>query len=266
MTPWLDFVRAHAPEGPLRRWAREDAALLAADRDDPRVAQLAATATARIVFGSDAAIEAIERLPHPAGSLGFGFGDRRSEAWIEPAAMTDATVRRPRPRLRHLRTGGLHLAAARRAARRLARRCARPARRARGRVAAGRALDARRCTSPPRTSPPRQRAAVAGWDAVLTPGNAATLAAGAPGLPVVESPMGLFVCAATREEAVATAPGNLQTVGHVVADPADPAWVGWVACAGAKRFVPLRAMHHFGPVWDGHAFWRALFEDLELVA
>jgi hypothetical protein len=25
-------------------------------------------------------------------------------------------------------------------------------------------------------------------------------------------------------------------------------------------------MHHFGPVWDGHAFWRALFEDVELVA
>jgi hypothetical protein len=78
--------------------------------------------------------------------------------------------------------------------------------------------------------------------------------------------MALFVCAATPDEAVATAPANLQTLGHVVADPTDPAWVGRVARAGAKRFVPLRAMHHFGPVWDGHAFWRALFEDVEIVA
>ncbi len=265
MTPWLQFVRAHAPGGPLRRWAMEDAALLAADRADPRVAELAGTATARIVFGSDAAIEAIERLPHPAGSLGFGFGDRRSEAWIEPAAMTDATVGDlvrvfaifgqagcTSPRRAVLLGGSTSDALALRDT--LVEAWSR-VQRGRGAMHIASANIAA-----------RQRAAVAGWDAVLTPGNAATVAAGGPGLPIVESPMGLFVCAATPDEAVATAPGNLQTVGHVVADPADAAWIGLVARAGAKRFVPLRAMHHFGPVWDGHAFWRALFEDVELVA
>jgi Acyl-CoA reductase (LuxC) len=265
MTPWLEFVRAHAPAGPLRRWAVQDAALLAADRDDPRVAELAAAASARIVFGSDVAIEAIERLPHPAGSLGFGFGDRRSEAWIEPAAMSDATVRDlvrvfaifgqagcTSPRRAVLLGGGPADALALRDALVDAWPRVQPGRSAMHVASANVAA--------------RQRAAVAGWDAVLTPGNAATVAAGAAALPIIESPMGLFVCAATPSEAVATTPGNLQTIGHVVAAPSDPAWVGLVARAGAKRFVPLRAMHHFGPVWDGHAFWRALFEDVELVA
>ena len=265
VTPWLQFVRAHALDGPLRRWAVQDAELLAADRDDPRVAQLAATASARIVFGSDAAIEAIERLPHPAGSIGFGFGDRRSEAWIEPAAMTDATVRDL------VRVFAIFGQAG----------CTSPRRAV---LLGGSASDALALRDAlvgawPRVAPgrsamhvasanvaARQRALVAGWDAVLTPGNAATVAAGAAGLPIIESPMGLFVCAATPDEAVATAPPNLQTVGHVVVDPTDPAWVARVARARAKRFVPLRAMHHFGPVWDGHAFWRALFEDVELVA
>jgi hypothetical protein len=265
MTPWLDFVRAHAPEGALRRWAHEDAMLLAAGRDDPRVAELAAGAAARIIFGSDAAIDAIEALPHPADAPAFGFGDRRSEVWIEPSALTDATVRDlvrvfaifgqagcTSPRRAVLLDG----TAADAVALRDALVDAWP------RVELGRS--AMHVASANIAA--RQRALVAGWDAVLTPGNAAAVAAGRATLPIIVSPMALFVCAATPDEAVATAPANLQTLGHVVADPTDPAWVGRVARAGAKRFVPLRAMHHFGPVWDGHAFWRALFEDVEIVA
>ena len=265
MTPWLDFVRAHAPDGPLRRWAREDAELLAAGREDPRVAALAAGAAARIIFGSDAAIDAIEALPHPADAPVFGFGDRRSEVWIERSAMSDATVRDL------VRVFAIFGQAGCTSPRRAVLLDATPA--------AAVALRDALADAWPRVEPgrvamhiasanvaARQRAAAAGWDAVLTPGNDAAIAAGAADLPIVESPMGLFVCAATPDTAIATAPANLQTLGRVVADPADPAWIGRVARAGAKRFVPLRAMHHFGPVWDGHAFWRALFEDVELVA
>ena len=32
----------------------------------------------------------------------------------------------------------------------------------------------------------------------------------------------------------------------------------------AKRFVPVSSMHHFGHVWDGYAFWRQLFEEVEV--
>ncbi|MEA2180570.1 MAG: hypothetical protein QOG77_3867 [Solirubrobacteraceae bacterium] len=263
MTPWILFVREHAPEGPLRRWIHEDVELLAADRSDPRNAELAARAAARIVFGSDAAIEAIERLPHPADAPVFPFGDRRSEVWIEPSQVDDAVVRDlirvfaifgqagcTSPRRAVLLGGSAAEAVALRDAL----------------VDAWPAAERVAMHVASANVGARQRAAATGWDAVLTPGNAAAVAAGHAGLPVVESLMSLFVCAATPDEAVASVPPNLQTLGHVVADPADPAWLALVARSGAKRFVPLRTMHHFGPVWDGHAFWRGLFEDVELVA
>jgi hypothetical protein len=264
-TPWIAFVREHAPDGPLRRWAREDVELLAVGREDPRCAELAADACARILFGSDEAIAAIERLPHPADAPAFAFGDRRSEVWIDPSQVDDATVRDL------VRVFAVFGQAGCTSPRRAVLLDASPADALALRddlVQAWPAVERARAAMHVASAnvAARQRAAVAGWDAVLTEDNAATVAAGEAGLPIIESPMSLFVCAATPDEAVATAPSNLQTLGHVVADPADPAWLSLVARASAKRFVPLRAMHHFGPVWDGQAFWRGLFEDVELVA
>jgi hypothetical protein len=39
-----------------------------------------------------------------------------------------------------------------------------------------------------------------------------------------------------------------------------------MARARVKRFVPLSAMHHFGPVWDGYDYLLQLFECMELQA
>jgi hypothetical protein len=264
-SPWVLWLREHAPEGPLRDWARDRVTLLTADRDDPRTAELAAAAAVRIAFGSDAGVAGVERLEHPAGSYGFAFADRRSEAWIEPGRDDEATLRAlvrvfaifgqagcTSPR-RVVLVGGSDDDARALADRLLALWPEVEAQRPAMHVASANLAA-------------RQRALAAGWDARLAHESRAMVASGAADLPIVESIQSLFVCAADPAQALATAPPNLQTIGHAVAEPGAPRWLDLVARSGAKRFVPLATMHHFGPVWDGHAFWRALFEEIEVVA
>ena len=63
---------------------------------------------------------------------------------------------------------------------------------------------------------------------------------------------------------MAVLPRNIQTIGYAFANPADPAWLRVIAHTRIKRLVPIAAMHHFGPVWDGQAFWRECFEETPL--
>jgi hypothetical protein len=69
---------------------------------------------------------------------------------------------------------------------------------------------------------------------------------------------------ASIEEATASLPSNIQTIGHCVRQPHDPRWLERIARTPAKRFVPIEAMHHFGPVWDGGNYWRQFFEEVGL--
>ena len=109
-----------------------------------------------------------------------------------------------------------------------------------------------------------QEAAVAGWDPILVDDHRAMVASGPTSAPVIESAQSLFITAGDTDCAIATAPANLQTVGHALDDPASPNWISAILRAGAERFVPLARMHHFGPVWDGFTYWRALFREVEI--
>ena len=110
----------------------------------------------------------------------------------------------------------------------------------------------------------RQWATAVGWDATLTTGNAAVIAAGTVDCEPVETLMTLMIQPATVDEAITQLPDNIQTVGHAIKDYHDPIWARRIAQTGIRRFVPLARMHHFGPVWDGWMFWRQMFEDVEL--
>ena len=90
---FLDFCRTTLPQGPLAdTFLQSRVRLDSFDRDDPRVREMAASAAVRIVFGSDEAVAAIDALPHPPESISFAFSDRRSEAWLEPSRVDDATL------------------------------------------------------------------------------------------------------------------------------------------------------------------------------
>jgi Acyl-CoA reductase (LuxC) len=262
---FLEFCRTALPGGPLADYLQHRVRLDSFSRDDPRVGEMAASASVRIVFGSDEAVAAIDALPHPAESISFAFADRRSEAWIEPSRVDDATLESlakvfaiygqagcTSPRRVVLIEGTID-----------------QARTARDRLLAlwGNVI--------PRDPPmhqasanilARQHAAILGWSAELTERHGAVLAVGEASLPEIEGPSLLPFVALPLDQAIQQLPSNIQTIGHAVTDPRDPRWLRMLANTSVKRFVPLARMHHFGPVWDGLRFWQMLFEEVEVAS
>ena len=262
---FLQFAIEHLREGPLREALRATVRYDVFDRDDARNAEFAAEARSRIIFGSDAAAASIEALPHPQGSTGFAFIDRRSEAWVERELLSDELVDVL------IKVFAIYGQAG----------CTSPRRVVVLDGTKGDALELRdrmlarwpevikRRPAPHVASAcvmARQWAAALGWDARLAANNGAVLATGEAATSTFESPMGLPVVAASVEAALDALPPNIQTIGHAVHDPNSGDWLARIARSGAKRFVPVARMHHFGPVWDGVDFWRQTFEEVEVGA
>jgi hypothetical protein len=260
---FLEFAARETSPGPLLAHLRERVTYEVFDRDDARNAEMAATAMKRIVFGSDAAAAAIHSLPHPVVSSGISFIDRRSEAWLEKDVVQVSVLREL------LKVFAIYGQAG--------------------------------CTSPYRvvilnasdddvsvvcnrlvelwpevvTRKPSmhiasenvmasQWARALGWRAAMAPANAAVFAAGTVALHEFSATNALMCVPATAEQALKTLPANIQTIGYALTRPLDETWLGLLARSRALRFVPMAKMHHFGPVWDGHAYWKQCFEEIQV--
>lgn len=256
---FLAFSREHLPAGAFKDYLDQRVTTHVFDRTDPRNAELAAKAAVRIVFGSDEACNAVHALAHPAGSLGISFTDRRSEAWIEPASVTDAELTDLIKVFAIFGQAG----------------CTSPARvvllgadrdaalRFREKLASLWPSVIRADVRPhmaSRNVRDMQLLRALGWEAVNAPRNRAVLAVGEPDLPTGETAAALSITWSDTENALASQPPNIQTIGYAVGDPTSKKWLCLLASTRACRFVPIREMHHFGPVWDGQEFWRQLFE------
>jgi hypothetical protein len=78
--------------------------------------------------------------------------------------------------------------------------------------------------------------------------------------------MALAFVPASVEEAIHTLPARIQTIGYGFSAPRlETTWFNVLARTGIQRMVPLAKMHHFGPVWDGQAFWRQSFDEVEIL-
>ena len=260
---FLDYARQHLPGGALARYLGEQVRIERIDRHSPINGQMAAAAKVRVVFGSDAAVAAIHQLPHPADSVAISFGDHCSEAWVELEALSDEDA------MVLIRVFAIYGRAG----------CTSPRRVVvlGGSREDARALQQRLAQLWPkavRSDVPMhlasmnikecQLARAQGWEAGTTLRNAAVLVAGAPGLVESSGLMSLAAVPFTAAEAAAALPPNIQTIGHCLRDPQDPAWLELLARSAVKRFVPLSAMHHFGPVWDGSNYWSQFFEEVVL--
>ncbi len=228
------------------------------DRTDSRSTTWAAESSVRIVFGGDAAAQAIHGMPHPLESSGFSFTDRRSEAWIEVGAVDEAVLRDLAAVFAIYGQAG----------------CTSPARvvligatRDEALLFRSRLADAWPAAvrddvemhTDSQVTRASQWAEASGWDVQSAPRHAAALAVGPVSLPRHEANHALWISWASIDEAATTAPTNLQTIGHAVHDPLDTGWQRALARTSVRRWVPLRQMHHFGWNWDGEDWWRQLF-------
>ncbi|MBS2023550.1 MAG: hypothetical protein JST92_14185 [Deltaproteobacteria bacterium] len=275
VAPFLRFALAKLGNGALRAHLEERVRLHALERTDERVKALAAEAQVRIVFGSNAAAEAIHSWPHPLESVGFSFVDRRSEAWIDRASLNDALLTAlvkvfaiygqagcTSPRKLVL-IGGTHAQAVE-LRDRLVELWPQTVREVPMHLASANVMA-------------RQWAAALGWDTRLAGGHGAAL--GVPASPpppssgateatvalpeIPEAPLFLPVVALHEADALRTLPANLQTLGVALTGGNDRL-LQLASKSRARRIVPLARMHHFGPVWDGEAFWRQTFDVVEL--
>ncbi len=258
---FVQFAIDHLGDAELRDYLRYQVKIERFDRHDPRNAEMAANASVRIAFGSDAAMAAIHALPHPVDSIGISFGDHRSEAWVESAALDDAAV------TTLMKVFAIYGQAG----------CTSPRRVVMlgGSEADCHALRDRMLKLWPTTmkmdAPMHiaslnvmhaQLNAASGWDVKLTHRNAAVLGVGPVDKAEMSGLMSLAIVPGTVEQAIEMLPPNIQTIGHHVADASK--LLPLIAKTKAKRFVPVAQMHHFGPVWDGQNFFRQLFEEVAL--
>jgi hypothetical protein len=232
-------------------------------RDDPRSHEMARDAQIRVVFGSDAAAEAVHDMPHPVGSRGFSFIDRRSEVWIETSCATDELL------VDLLKVFAIYGQAGCTSPRRIILLDASSGEVARFgerllQVWEGLKFEAPAMHIASGNLMGKQLADAVGWNTRLAAGHGAAFATGDLSLPECSMPMGLAVVGASVQEARNALPENIQTIGYAFQDPTTPAWMRVFAGTGVKRIVPLATMHHFGPVWDGEEFWRGCFEFVSL--
>lgn len=258
---FVQFVIDNLGESELRDYLRDRVKIERFDRNDPRNAEMASNASVRIAFGSDAAMASIHALSHPVDSIGISFGDHRSEAWVETAALDDAAV------TTLMKVFAIYGQAG----------CTSPRRVVMldGSEADCHELRDRMLKLWPTTMKAdapmhiaslnvmhAQLNAASGWDVRLAHRNGAVLGVGPVDRAEMSGLMSLAVVPGTVEQAVAMLPPNIQTIGHHVRDSAK--LLPLIAKTKAKRFVPVAQMHHFGPVWDGQNFFRALFEEVEV--
>jgi hypothetical protein len=258
---FVEYAISNLGEGELRDYLRDQVKIERFDRHDPRNAEMAAGASVRIAFGSDAAMAAIHALQHPVDSIGISFGDHRSEAWAEADALDDAAV------TTLMKVFAIYGQAG----------CTSPRRVVMlgGSEADCHALRERMLKLWPttmKTDAPMHIAslnvmhaqlnAASGWDVRLAHRNGAVLGVGPVDKAEMSGLMSLAIVPGSVEEAVAMLPPNIQTIGHLVKDSSKLIKV--IGRTKAKRFVPVAQMHHFGPVWDGQNFFRQLFEEVAL--
>lgn len=260
---FLRYAVSELPPGDLQNSLATGVETVALSRDDARQEELTRFAKVRIVFGTDAAAEAIHRLPHPPDSVGFSFVDRASEAWLEPGAVNDEVLSTL------IKVFAIYGQAGCTSPKRvvLVNGTVDGARELRDRLldlwpAALGAETAMHTASDNLMADQWSRAL--GWDARRAPRNAAVLASGSRDLPGFDARMALRIQAATPEQALADLPTNIQTIGHALNAPDDAAWLELLAGSGVLRFVPLGRMHHFGSTWDGQEFWRQCFAGMEI--
>jgi len=235
---FLQFALDAMEAGPLRDWLASHVSVATWGHDDLRNRELAESAQVRIVFGSDAAAEAVHRLGSVSGAECISFVDRHSEAWLS----ADSDVA-------ELAKVFLIYGAAG---------CTSPRRvwligASRDEAIAFRERLLRVWPSgwEPTAFLSHQLARAYGWD------SERALLVGTADLQVPPGNFVLPILYGSAADAVKALPANAQTIGYAGERPD-------LTGTSVVRVVPLARMHAFGHIWDGINFWLRCLECVEV--
>ncbi len=260
---FYNYILEHAKDTVVGHYFSRSVSLDYFPRDDERHKKIAEEAAVRIVFGSDQAAMDIHQMAHPPESVGLSFINKRSEVWIQKGETDDAAL------ADLLKVFAIYGKAG----------CTSPSRlllidqtyeeaiAVRDRLVhmwskiMGEETEIHRASESVMAS---QWAVVNGWKPTITKGHGAVFAVGKPGLKLFEGFMALPIIPVTLEQAVDELPDNIQTIGVRFRDETMDTLLASLADTRVKRIVSISQMHHFGSPWDGFAFWRQLFEEVEV--
>ncbi len=257
---FLDFTLSNTDDKALQELLMNRIELEIFDRHSDKNREWAAQARLRILFGSDQAADAIEKLPHPANSHGLYFTDRKSEAWV-----SKESVQNDDSLLSLVKVFQIYGQAG----------CTSPKRVV--------LLDFNRTEAesfcqtfarlwqqnwidngPQHTASENflfsQIALAKGFTPSLLHKNGALLILSEICETYPSSPFSLSIQYGTSKDALATMPQNIQTVGLIGFDPRNVDLHVGLVQKGAKRIVPVQDMHNFDYVWDGSNIWNYLFD------
>lgn len=260
---FLDYGLDYLPDEPLKDYLLQNVQLFHFDRADKKNEEMSKGADVRIFFGSDAAAKSIQKLKRQIHTLDFFFTDKQSELWMHPSNIDDDMIVDlikvfavygqagcTSPKCVYLIDG-----------------CEKDAVRIRNRIVHlwSRVFK----EQPPQhiassVTLDEQMAKTQNWSTVVVPNRGAVIASGPVSNSVPEANMFLPITWQSIVERIESMPENIQTIGYAGLNLHTKEWQESLTKLTAKRIVPLKEMHHFGPTWDGYGFWRQLFEEVEL--
>jgi hypothetical protein len=245
-------------EGPLKSWLEEKLTLMRIARGDPKLTELSEWANIKMAFGSDAGCQSIAELPSKDDVLNFSFADKQSRIWCFKDDLNDDALQMiikvfaiygragcTSPQCITLLDGNEE--DCHQLAQQLAQHWPQTMKKdVEMHFASDNVLSF-------------QLAGANQWNATLVERNKAVLSVGPADATLPSGHLHLPISWASLDEASALLPENIQTIGYVMSAPKQKEISQHLKNTNVKRFVPVEQMHHFGPVWDGMEFWKALF-------
>ncbi|MCH2109940.1 MAG: acyl-CoA reductase [Polyangiaceae bacterium] len=252
------WALTNTAEGPLKSWLENKLVLMRIGRGDPRLKRLSQWANIKMAFGSDSGCRAIADLPSRPDAINFSFSDKQSRIWCLKEELTDDVIQMiikvfsiygragcTSPQCLTILDGTeadcLELAE------RLTEYWPKTIRKdVEMHIASDNVLSL-------------QLARAKQWNAWLVARNKAVISVGPADAELPSGHLHLPISGASLDEATAALPDNIQTIGFVMSEARQKEVAEHLEGTQVKRFVPVEQMHHFGPVWDGMEFWKALF-------
>jgi len=254
------WALSNLTDGPLKTWLAEKLIVMQIAREDPRLVELSQWADVKIAFGSDQGCQAVAELPGKASVLNVSFADKQSRIWCFAEDLKENALQAM------IKVFAIYGRAG----------CTSPQCIT---IIDGNEDDCNHLAQRLAALWPKiikkdiemhsasdnvlsyQLALANQLNATLVERNKAVISV----VPANDKlPLGhlhLPISCASLEQAIEKLPENIQTIGYAMAEDKRLEIAQHLQDTHVKRFVPVEHMHHFGPVWDGIAFWRALFRE-----